>query len=125
MTDELSALVTTERRGYHAIAGLTLIMGSSAAFMALGMWAPVGSALFFATAALAVMCLRRSRALRKLLSRRNEIAGVDRVTSLGRPALRVRFLDGGSVTLPTWNHDQDRVLTALSHRELPPARLLK
>jgi len=125
MTDELRALVTTERRGYHAIAGLTLIMGSSAAFMALGMWMPVGSALLFATAAVAIMCVRRSSALRKLLLRRNEIAGIDRITSLGRPALRVRFLEGGSVTLPTWNHDQDQVLTLLSHKELPPARLLK
>jgi hypothetical protein len=125
MTDELRALVTTERRGYHAIAALTLIMGSSLAFMLLGMWVPIGSATFFATAAVAVTCVHRSSALRKLLSRRSEIAGVERITSLGRPALRVRFLEGGSVTLPTWNHDRERVFTLLSHKELPPARLLK
>ena len=54
-------------------------------------------------------------------------AGIDAdLAWLGiRPALRVRFLEGGSVTLPTWNHDRERVFTLLSHRELPPARLLK
>jgi hypothetical protein len=125
VNDELRALVTTERRGYHALGALTLIMGSSLAFLVTGMSVPLGLALFLATAGVAVGCVYRSSTLRRLLVRRNDIDSVERIVSLGRPALRVRFLGGGSVTLPTWNHDRERVFTLLEHRELPPARLLK
>jgi hypothetical protein len=125
MTDELQTLVVAEKRGLDAIAGLTLIMGGAAAYTMLRMFPIVGYWLFLVTMGAVALCMRKRRALGKLLARRDEIAGVDRVTSLGRPALRVRFLGGGNVTLPTWNHDRERVFTLLSHRELPPARLLR
>jgi hypothetical protein len=125
VTDELTTLVVTEKRGFDAISGLTMIMGGAGAFWALRMFPMIGYALFVVTLAIVGSCLHKRRALGKLLVRRNEIAGVDKIQSLGRPALRVRFLEGGSVTLPTWNHDRERVFTLLSHRELPPARLLK
>ena len=125
MTDELKTLVVVEKRGLDAIAGLTMIMGGAGAYWALQMLPVFGYAIFAGVLAIVGRCLHRRRALGKLLAQRNEIAGVDRITSLGRPALRVRFLEGGSVTLPTWNHDRERVFTLLSHRELPPARLLK
>jgi hypothetical protein len=125
MTDELKTLVVVEKRGLDAIAGLTMIMGGAIAYSALRMLPVFGYAIFAGVLAIVGRCLHRRRALGKLLAQRNEIAGVDRITSLGRPALRVRFLAGGSVTLPTWNHDRERVFTLLSHRELPPARLLK
>ena len=125
MTDELKTLVVVEKRGLDAIAGLTMIMGGAGAYWALQMLPVFGYAIVLGVLAIVGRCLHRRRALGKLLAQRNEIAGVDRITSLGRPALRVRFLEGGSVTLPTWNHDRERVFTLLSHRELPPARLLK
>ena len=125
MTDELKTLVVAEKRGLDAISGLTLIMGGAAAYTMLRMFPIAGYWLFLVTMGAVALCVRKRRALGKLLARRNEIAGVDRVTSLGRPALRVRFLGGGTVTLPTWNHDRERVFTLLSHKELPPARLLK
>ena len=125
MTDELKTLVVVEKRGLDAIAGLTMIMGGAGAYWALQMLPVFGYAIVLGVLAIVGACLHKRRALGKLVARRNEIAGVDRITSLGRPALRVRFLEGGSVTLPTWNHDRERVFTLLSHRELPPARLLK
>jgi hypothetical protein len=125
VTDELTALVVTERRGLDAISGLTMIMGGAGAFWGLRMFPMAGYALFVLTLAIVGSCLYKRRVLGKLLVRRNEIDRVDRIKSLGRPALRVRFLGGDEVTLPTWNHDREHVLTLLSHRELPPARLLK
>jgi len=125
MKDELVALVTAERRGLDAVAGLTLIIGGSVATCALRMIAAAGYALFLVTAAIVGSCLRKRRAFGTLLARRNEIADVERIHSLGRPALRVRFLGGGVVTLPTWNHDRERVLTLLEKRELPAARVLR
>jgi hypothetical protein len=125
VTDELTALVVAEKRGLDAISGLTMIMGGAAAYTMLRMFPIAGTWLFLVTLGTVAFCIRKRRALGKLLARRYEIAGVDRITSLGRPALRVRFLEGGSVTLPTWNHDRERVFTLLSHKELPPARVLK
>jgi hypothetical protein len=125
MTDELTALVVAEKRGLDAVSGLTVIMGGAGVFAALRVLPSAGYALFATVVGVVGWCLRKRRALGKLLARRNEIGRVERTTELGRPALRVYFLGGGSVTLKTWNHDPDRVFTLLSKRELPPARLLK
>jgi hypothetical protein len=125
VTDELTTLVTTEQRGYNALALLTMTIGFLVAVPAMLMFHAFGTFVVLGTMAVALNCARRSSALRKLLVRRNEIEKVERITSRGRPALLVRFIGGGSVTLPTWNHDRERVFTLLSTRELPQARLLK
>lgn len=125
MTDELKTLVVAEKRGLDAISALTMIMGGAGVFVALPMFPAGAYALLITVASVVGWCMRKRRALGKLLVRRNEIERVDRTTDLGRPAFRVYFLGGSSVTLKTWNHDPDHVMALLSQRELPPARLLK
>jgi hypothetical protein len=124
MTDELHALVVTEQRGLAASATLSGIVFGAMAFFALRMFPHAGYVLMVATCAFVTSCLVKRHGLGKLLDQRNQIARVDRVDTLGRPALRVHFLGGGGVTLPTWNHDRERVFALLERRELPPARLL-
>lgn len=125
MTDELTALVVAEKRGLDAVVGLTMIIGGALVFAALRVIPVIGYVLPLSMLGLVGHCLRKRHALGKLLARRNEIERVDRTVELGRPALCVHFLGGGSVTLKIWNHDPDRVFTLLSKRELPTARLLK
>ena len=125
MSDELVRLVEGEKRGTDALASMSVVMFLSAAILAFRMVAPLGYACFTITGLCLVSWLNKRRALKKLLQRRNEIAGVEKISWLGRPAVRVRFLGGGDITLPTWNHDRERVVSLLERRELPAARLLK
>ena len=125
MSDELVRLVEGEKRGTDALASMSVVMFLSAAILLMRFLPPVGYMFFGVTGLSVVSWLNKRRALRSLLHRRNEIAGVDRTHWLGRPALRVRFLGGGEITLPTWNHDRERVVALLEKRELPPARLLR
>jgi hypothetical protein len=125
MSDELVRLVEGERRGTDALASMSVVMFTSAAILLSRFISPLGYAFFAITGLSVVSWLKKRRALRKLLHRRNEIEAVDRIKWLGRPALRIVFVDGASLTLPTWNHDRERVLSLLGKRELPPARLLR
>jgi len=125
MSDELVRLVEGEKRGTDALASMTVVMFLSAAILVSRFLEPLGYAFFAITGLSVVSWLAKRRALRSLLHRRDEIAGVDRIRWLGRPALLVRFLGGGSITLPTWNADRERVVALLEKRELPPAKLLR
>ena len=125
MSDELVRLVEGEKRGTDALASMSVVMFLSAAILMSRFLLPLGYAFFAITGLSVVAWLNKRRALRKLLQRRNEIETVSRTHWLGRPALCVRFVDGGTITLPTWNHDRERVVALLEKRELPAARLLK
>jgi hypothetical protein len=125
MSDELVRLVESEKRGTDALASMSVVMFLSAAILMSRFLLPVGYALFGITGLSIVSWLNKRRALRRLLHRRNEIAAVSRGRWLGRPALHVKFLGGGEITLPTWNHDRERVAALLEKRELPTAKLLR
>jgi hypothetical protein len=125
MSDELVRLVEGEKRGTDALASMSVVMFLSAAILAVRMVAPLGYACFAITGLCVVSWLNKRRALRRLVQRRNEIERVTKISWLGRPALQVKFLGGGEITLPTWNHDRERVAALLEKRELPPARLLR
>jgi hypothetical protein len=125
MSDELVRLVEGEKRGTDALASMSVVMFLSAAILMSRFLLPVGYALFAITGLSIVAWLDKRRALRKLLQRRNEIESVNKVSWLGRPALLVKFVGGGTITLPTWNHDRERVVALLEKRELPTAKLLR
>jgi len=125
MTDELVRLVETEKRGADALMSLQFVIFMSAGIFATRVLGPLGYAVFAIAGASVVSWLLKRRGLGRLLSRRNEIEGVQRIRWLGRPAVRVAFLGGGAITLPTWNEDRERVVKLLQKHELPPARLLR
>ena len=125
MSDELVRLVDMEKSGADALASISLVLFVSAGFAMSRFFGLVGYGFFFVAGGSVLLWLTKRRALGRLLHRRNEIERVERTRWLGRPAVRVRFLGGGAITLPTWNADRDRVVALLEKRELPPARLLK
>lgn len=125
MRGELIHLVETERRGNAATGRLVFVVGSLLGLAAGGMWPIAGWTVFAILAVIVVRLIAKDRAYRRLLDSSTEIAQVERVTSLRRPALRVRFRGGGGLTLPTWNYDREQVVAQLERRELPPARLLR
>lgn len=125
MSAELTQLVVAERRGNTAVMALESASIGPAAFVLTQFWPAVGGAIFAVLAVLLAVGLAKRRALGKLLDAHDEISRIDRVTWLGRPAVRVRFERGGRVTLATWNSDRERVIAALETRELPEARLLR
>jgi len=123
--NELVCLVEGERReqaavatgafvGFGVVGGLITIL-----FLAAGL-AVIGLGLLGATRA-----LRRRHQLGRLLDEKCEIERVERVTWLRRPALRVALAGGGTIMLPTWNTDRERIFEILQRRELPPARVVR
>lgn len=125
MSDELVRLVEGEKRGTDALASMATVMFLSAAILASRFVPVLGYAFFTVTGASVVAWLNKRRTLRRLLRHRNEITDVQRISWLGRPALRIHFLGGSEITLPTWNHDRERVFLLLEKRELPTAKLLR
>lgn len=124
MSDELVRLVEMEKSGADALASISVVLFVSAGF-AMSRFFAAGYGLFAIAGGCVLLWLVKRRALGRLLHRRNEIAAIERIRWLGRPAVRVQFLGGGAITLPTWNADRERVVALLEKRELPAARLLK
>ena len=123
--NELVLVVEREKRGLSALLGFstfTFFFVLYAVYLVWPISLPLPIAAWLASCALIV---RKRRRYDRLLRDRAGIEGIERLQWLGRPALRVRFLAGGSIRLPTWNVDRERVVSLLEMRELPAARVLR
>ena len=123
--NELELVVEREKRGLSALIGASTFAFFFALYAVYLVWQialPLPIAAWVASCALIV---RKRRRYDRLLHDRAGIAGIERLQWLGRPALHVRFLSGGSIRLPTWNVDRERIFDLLQRRELPPARVLR
>ena len=98
MRDELVYLVETERRELAATSPLTSVMLGVAAFEVAAPWAIAAWAFGLVLVIVMARAYAKDTAYKKLLDQRNEIASVERVTSVRRPAVRIRFVDGGTIT---------------------------
>ena len=123
--NELELVVEREKRGLSALLGVSTFAFFFALYAVYLVWQialPLPISAWLVSCALIV---RKRRRYDRLLHDRAGIEGIERLQWLGRPALRVRFLSGGEIRLPTWNVDRERVVALLGVRELPEARVLR